>query len=355
MTTGLRGHRGEVTSPPSPRPVHPRTVLVTGATGYVGSRLVPLLLEAGHRVRVSVTSEPDPENCGGCRRWRSRGWTCSTPRPVKAAVAGVDAVYYLIHGMGGADFAETGPACGAHDGRGGAGPGWSGSSTSPASCPAWRATSCPSTSPRAWRSSRSSAREVRDDDPPGRDLVGSGSTSLRDRAPDLRSPADRGRCPPGWGPRCSRSRSWTSLEALAGALDRSRPRLRAATTSVDPSGWPTARLIARTPTWLACAAPDQRPASADPAGGQAGRGDRRRAAPRPSRHWSRACTTTWCARTTYDDFVRDLLPAGHRLAGTRESLELAVRLGREGAATPGGSRDPMGPMPQDPPWAWSAR
>src|SRR4051794_23468240 len=32
-------------------PVTPRTCLVTGATGYIGGRLVPELLAAGHRVR----------------------------------------------------------------------------------------------------------------------------------------------------------------------------------------------------------------------------------------------------------------------------------------------------------------
>ena len=32
----------------------PRHVLVLGATGYIGGRLVPRLLQAGHRVRVGV-------------------------------------------------------------------------------------------------------------------------------------------------------------------------------------------------------------------------------------------------------------------------------------------------------------
>ena len=32
----------------------PRRVLVLGATGYIGGRLVPRLLQAGHRVRVGV-------------------------------------------------------------------------------------------------------------------------------------------------------------------------------------------------------------------------------------------------------------------------------------------------------------
>ncbi len=43
---------------PFPAPEAPLTCLVTGATGYIGGRLVPELLEAGHRVRV-LTRSPE--------------------------------------------------------------------------------------------------------------------------------------------------------------------------------------------------------------------------------------------------------------------------------------------------------
>ena len=43
----------------------PKLILVTGATGYVGGRLVPRLLAAGYRVRCLVR---DPA------RLQGRGW-----------------------------------------------------------------------------------------------------------------------------------------------------------------------------------------------------------------------------------------------------------------------------------------
>ena len=81
-------------------------ILVTGATGYVGGRLVPLLLERGHEVRTTTT-DPDREQPWWGDRVESVVMDALDPHQVAAACEGVDAVYYLIHGMGGDDFVET--------------------------------------------------------------------------------------------------------------------------------------------------------------------------------------------------------------------------------------------------------
>lgn len=82
--------------------------LVTGATGYVGGRLVPELLAAGHRVRVMVR---DP------RKAEAREWAdqveivradATDADQVRDAMVGVDVAYYLLHSIGtGDDFVET--------------------------------------------------------------------------------------------------------------------------------------------------------------------------------------------------------------------------------------------------------
>src|SRR6476619_6852281 len=92
--------------------LHPSTslplrVLVTGATGYVGGRLVPRLVEAGQRVRVLAR---DPA------RLDARPWLPDVelaqgdvfdPPTLAAALADIDVAYYLIHSLGGgADFQE---------------------------------------------------------------------------------------------------------------------------------------------------------------------------------------------------------------------------------------------------------
>ena len=92
-----------VTTEPAP-PVRP-LVLVTGATGYIGGRLVPQLLAADFRVRV-VTRRP--------RNLADREWhdqveivqgDAADPDSLTQALAGVDVAYYLIHSLGtGADF-----------------------------------------------------------------------------------------------------------------------------------------------------------------------------------------------------------------------------------------------------------
>jgi uncharacterized protein YbjT (DUF2867 family) len=82
-------------------------VLVTGASGYVGSRLVPRLLDEGHDVRVSVTHDPDPDKLWWLDHVEVARMDVLDADEVAAAVDGVDAVYYLIHGMGGDDFADT--------------------------------------------------------------------------------------------------------------------------------------------------------------------------------------------------------------------------------------------------------
>ncbi len=81
-------------------------ILVTGATGYVGGRPVPLLLERGHEVRTTTTNL-DREQPWWGDRVETVVMDALDPDQDTAACEGVGAVYYLIHGMGGDDFAET--------------------------------------------------------------------------------------------------------------------------------------------------------------------------------------------------------------------------------------------------------
>ena len=87
-----------------------RPVLVTGATGYIGGRLVPRLLAAGHRVRC-LAREP--------RKLDGRAWTrdpaveivagdASDEAALARALAGCRAAYYLVHSMvaAGNEYAE---------------------------------------------------------------------------------------------------------------------------------------------------------------------------------------------------------------------------------------------------------
>ena len=85
----------------------PRTVLVTGATGYIGGRLVPRLLEAGFRVRCLAR---DPARLQG-RPWLGQAEVaagdCLRADTLPSALQGVEVAFYLVHSMaGGRDFEQ---------------------------------------------------------------------------------------------------------------------------------------------------------------------------------------------------------------------------------------------------------
>lgn len=82
-------------------------ILVTGATGYIGGRLVPRLLSDGYRVRCLVRDSSRLEG----RSWQGKIEIVAAdvlkPDSLAAAMNGVRVAYYLIHSMGaGADFEQ---------------------------------------------------------------------------------------------------------------------------------------------------------------------------------------------------------------------------------------------------------
>ena len=82
--------------------------LVTGATGYIGGRLVPELLEAGFPVRVMSRSRAKLRDMPWAHDVEIVEADAKDPDDVRKALDGVDVAYYLIHALGsGQGFAET--------------------------------------------------------------------------------------------------------------------------------------------------------------------------------------------------------------------------------------------------------
>ena len=76
-------------------------VLVSGASGFVGSHLCTALVDAGHQVRA-MTRRPESYQGPGT----AVGADIGRPATLAPALEGCDAAYYLVHSLDSADFAD---------------------------------------------------------------------------------------------------------------------------------------------------------------------------------------------------------------------------------------------------------
>ncbi|QEC47668.1 NAD-dependent epimerase/dehydratase family protein [Baekduia soli] len=81
-----------------------KIIVLTGATGYVGGRLLPTLLQDGHEVRCVVRDPARADLPAGAVVVRG---DVLSGDGLDEAMAGADVAYYLVHSMGGGkgDFA----------------------------------------------------------------------------------------------------------------------------------------------------------------------------------------------------------------------------------------------------------
>jgi len=82
-------------------PDRPTTILVTGATGFVGRRLVPALVAQGYDVRA-MTRRPEEYDGPGT----AVGGDVHDQASLERALDGVDVAYYLVHSLDSSDFED---------------------------------------------------------------------------------------------------------------------------------------------------------------------------------------------------------------------------------------------------------
>ncbi|MEU8255361.1 SDR family oxidoreductase [Micromonospora inaquosa] len=78
--------------------------LVTGATGYIGGRLTPLLLANGHTVRCLARKAVRLRDVPWASAAEIVEGDLSRPETLPAAFADVDVAYFLVHSLGRSDF-----------------------------------------------------------------------------------------------------------------------------------------------------------------------------------------------------------------------------------------------------------
>lgn len=317
-------------------------ILVTGATGYVGGRLVPMLLERGHAVRTT-TSDPDREQPWWGDRVDTVVMDVLDADQVAAACEGMDAVYYLIHGMGGDDFAQTDRTAATNVATG--------VRTHGVDRVIYLSGIVPEVADDELSEHIQSRREVErilSDGPAtvvvlrAAVLMGSGSTSFEIiRQVSERMPVHT---IPTWMDSLVQPIALVdALEALVGALDYTGP-----SRHFDVGGPDRLRYGALLDAYTSYAGLE-RPQVEVPLLPTALVGTLVGSltdVPRPTvealveslRHDMVAAD---------DDFQETLLPAGHRLVG----LDEAFRRSLAAPATRPEDADPMGPLPQDPAWA----
>ncbi len=81
-------------------------ILVTGATGYVGGRLVTRLLEEGHEVRCLARTPAKALRYDWADRAEVVAGDVTDPQSLRTAMEGCAAAFYLVHSLGDDGFEE---------------------------------------------------------------------------------------------------------------------------------------------------------------------------------------------------------------------------------------------------------